>query len=174
MNTTHSHHINALSASSISGMTVINAKAETVGTIEDLMIDLDTGDTLYAVLSVDTGFLNLGSKYFAVPLEEFEVRPTEREATLHVEKERLEKSPGFDKDHWPSGPQHEFVTEVNTFYGRTPLRKPTREQQARERNPNYNKTGEHGKMRTTEDDLGRKSVSDKEHLASTDFNKNTL
>ncbi len=109
----------AISTSSISGTTVLNPALETIGSIKDIMIDIDSGEVLYAVLSVDTGFLNLDSKYFAIPLEEFEFRPEQKEAMLDVSKERLEDSPGFDKDNWPSGPQHEFVGEVYTYYGRT-------------------------------------------------------
>jgi sporulation protein YlmC with PRC-barrel domain len=110
--------LTALSASSISGTSVLNPSMETIGSIEDLMIDLNTGEVIYAVLSVDTGFLNMGSKHFAIPLEEFDFKPESKEAMLRVDKEKLENSPGFDKDNWPKGPQHNFVEEVFTYYGR--------------------------------------------------------
>jgi len=110
---------NIISASTIKGCRVINTSLESVGTIDDLMIDAQSGQVLYAVLSVNTGFLNLGNKYFAIPLEEFELRAEENEAMLNVDKDRLEKAPGFEKDQMPEGPQQEFASEVHSYYGRT-------------------------------------------------------
>ncbi len=162
---------NAISASSISGITVINPSLETIGTIEDVMIDFTNGDVLYAVLSVDTGFLNLGSKYFAIPLQEFQLRTEEKQAMLDLSKERLEQSPGFDKDNWPSGPQHQFVGEVNKFYGRTSRHEQTQE------HGNMNRGGGRGineGLRSSAEGIRRGSVSDQPHKASTDFNANTL
>lgn len=107
-----------LSSSSITGTTVRSTNDESIGQIKDLMIDIESGEVLYAVLSVNTGFLNLDSKYFAIPLEEFQFDTTREEAILNVTKERLEQSPGFDKDHWPTSAQHEFVDQVHSYYGR--------------------------------------------------------
>ncbi len=106
-----------LSSSSIIKTKVRSTNGEDIGKIEDLMIDTDSGEVVYAVLSVNTGFLNLGSKYFAIPLQVFDFDTQDEELILDIEKERLENSPGFDKDNWPSGPQHDFIDEVNTFYG---------------------------------------------------------
>lgn len=106
-----------LSSSSIAKTNVRNTNGEDIGKIEDLMIDTDSGEVVYAVLSVNTGFLNLGSKYFAIPLQVFDFDTQNEEVVLNIDKERLENSPGFDKDNWPSGPQHDFIDEVNTFYG---------------------------------------------------------
>lgn len=106
-----------LSSSSIAKTKVRSTNGEDIGKIEDLMIDTDSGEVVYAVLSVNTGFLNLGSKYFAIPLQVFDFDTGSEEIVLNIDKERLENSPGFDKDNWPSGPQHDFIDEVNTFYG---------------------------------------------------------
>lgn len=107
-----------LSASTINGSKVKNLKDEKVGEIKDLMIDTDTGDIAYAVLSVDTGFLNLESKYFAIPFQAFNFHSQRDDVlTLDIDKDRLKESPGFDKDNWPQGSQAEFIDEVNTFYG---------------------------------------------------------
>ena len=107
-----------LSSTSITGTTVRSTNDESIGEIKDLMIDTESGDVLYAVLSVNTGFLNMGSKYFAIPLEEFQFDTQREEAMLNVTKEKLEQSPGFDKDNWPTSAQHEFVDQVHSYYGR--------------------------------------------------------
>lgn len=107
-----------LSGSSIKGTTVKTPVDEKIGTIKDVMIETSTGQIAYAVLEVDTGFLNLGSKYFAIPWQALSLDNHQDDVIiLDVDKERLEKSPGFDKDNWPSGPQYDFINEVHSYYG---------------------------------------------------------
>ena len=114
-----------LSASSIAGTSVRNLRDENIGSIKDVMLYTDTGEVAYAVLSVNTGFLNLGSKYFAVPWEAFSCvraqRSGEEVITLDVDKEKLEKSPGFEKDNWPLSPQSEIIAASFKYYG-VPMR----------------------------------------------------
>ncbi|WP_194778135.1 PRC-barrel domain-containing protein [Pararhodonellum marinum] len=111
-------HDSIVSASTIEGNTVRTLADEKIGSIKDVMLDAESGKVAYVVLSVDTGFLNLSSKYFAIPWSAFSFH-TEIDDVfiLDVDRERLENSPGFDKDNWPSGPQRDFVNEVNTYYG---------------------------------------------------------
>lgn len=112
-----------MSASSLNGNDVRTPIDETIGDIKDIMIDLSTGEVSYAVLSVSTGFLNLENKYFAVPLGAFKFLnlgdgyTNENVLVLDVSKEKLENSPGFDKDNWPSHPDTAFVDSVNSYYG---------------------------------------------------------
>ncbi len=110
-----------LSTSSINGTRVKNAADEKLGEIKDVMLDTESGRVAYAVLSVDTGFLNLGSKYFAVPWEALEFDTAQEEVVVfNVDKDKLENSPGFDKDNWPGTPQTDFINEVHTYYGYDP------------------------------------------------------
>ena len=51
--------INAFMVDKIIGSKVINLKGETLGKIEDLVVDIDTGRILYAVLD-SGGFLGIG------------------------------------------------------------------------------------------------------------------
>lgn len=118
MKDTLSHLI--LSASSINGTNVRNAAGEKLGEIKDIMLDTETGKVAYAVLSVDTGFLNMGSKYFAIPWQAIDFDTIDEKVILNVDKEKLENSPGFDKDNWPAAPQTEFINEVHTYYGYDP------------------------------------------------------
>ena len=107
-----------LSASSIEGTTVRTPADEKVGDIKDIMLDTHSGEVVYAVLSVDTGFLNLGNKYFAIPWQALTFDTAQEEVVIFdVNKEKLENAPGFDKDNWPSEPQPEFVDEVHSYYG---------------------------------------------------------
>lgn len=114
-----------LSASSIEGTSVKNLRDEEIGTIKDVMLYTDTGEIAYAVLSVNTGFLNLESKYFAIHWEAMSFirasRSGEEVITLDVDKDKLENSPGFDKDDWPMTPQSEVISAAFKYYD-VPLR----------------------------------------------------
>ena len=105
-----------LSASTIRNTDVVNRAGEDLGTIEDLMIDPARGRVQYAVLDFG-GFLGIGDKLFAVPLEAFDVDTANERLTLDVTKDRLESAPGFDKSNWPSTADPAFVENVYDFYG---------------------------------------------------------
>ncbi len=105
-----------LSGSSLNDAVVENRNGQTVGSIKDVMIDSKTGQVSYAVLAVDAGFLNLGSKYFAIPLQALTFDYDNKRILVDISKEKLKNSPGFDKDNWPSGPQSEFIGSVYDFY----------------------------------------------------------
>ncbi|MDR7131380.1 sporulation protein YlmC with PRC-barrel domain [Algoriphagus sp. 4150] len=115
MNTQYNFPISSSTATDCAVKTI---KDEVVGTIKDIMLDTETGEVAYVVLSVDTGFLNLGSKLLALPWEAFDFHGHQRDVIIvKAAKEKLENAPGFDNDAWPVGPQYEFINEVHTYYG---------------------------------------------------------
>jgi sporulation protein YlmC with PRC-barrel domain len=108
-----------MSASSLVGEKVVNARGENLGKIEDVMLDLDGTRIAYAVLSFG-GLWGLGSKLFAVPWEML-ILDAERKAFLfNVDREALESAPGFDKDHWPDTINPEWEDMVHAHYGVEP------------------------------------------------------
>ena len=105
-----------LSTTSIQDTTVVNTQGETLGDVKDLMVDLDSNRIEYAVLDFG-GFLGIGDKYFAVPLQAFTVDRANERFVLDVTKERLEQAPGFDKTDWPSTADASFTEGVYDYYG---------------------------------------------------------
>jgi len=108
-------------ASEVIGREVRNRSGEKLGKVEELVIDPASGSIEYAVISFG-GFLGMGDKLFAVPsgvLETPEV--TEKGPGTHflfeVEKSRMEKAPGFDKDNWPDVRSASWRKVIDTFYG---------------------------------------------------------
>ena len=93
-------------ASTMIGSKVVNPEGEQLGSIKELMIDLDDGQIAYAVLSFG-GFLGVGDKLFAVPLEALTFDTEAHTVILDVDKEILKNAPGFDRDHWPDTAQYE-------------------------------------------------------------------
>jgi len=95
------HHFRA---STIDGMSVRNNNGDRLGSVKDIVIDFESGKVLYAALDFG-GFIGIGDKLFAVPWTAFKYHATsdgrDQFLILNVSKERLDKAPGFDKNHWP-------------------------------------------------------------------------
>jgi hypothetical protein len=73
----------------------------------------------YAVLSFG-GILRMGNKLFAVPWSAVTVDEDQKCLVLNVDKQTLEKAPGFDKDNWPDMDNAAFRSDVFRYYGATP------------------------------------------------------
>lgn len=108
--------IPVLSAGSLKGTSVVNPKGEDLGTLEEIMLHLDSGDVAYAVLSFG-GFLGMGDKLFAIPWQALTIDTANHRIVIDVDRQRLENAPGFDKDNWPMSPEHAWLQEVHTHYG---------------------------------------------------------
>jgi sporulation protein YlmC with PRC-barrel domain len=90
-------------ASTFIGSSVVNTQGESLGKIDDLVIDPATGRITYAVLSHGS-ILGFGGKLFAVSWEALTLQPDGKAFVLNVSKEVLESAPGFDKSNWPKQP----------------------------------------------------------------------
>lgn len=84
-----------LANSEVIGQDVVNVKGEEVGSIADLVMDPDQ-KLVGIVLSVG-GFLGVGDKWVAVPVDQIEFPAKDQPAKLLVEvsKEQLENAPDF-------------------------------------------------------------------------------
>jgi hypothetical protein len=109
-----------LKASEIIGMNVRGESGDdNIGSINDLVID-QQGRVNYAAVSFG-GFLGVGDKLFAVPLEaiDFVRNDEDAYARISVTEDKLKEMEGFDQDHWPDMPN-------KTFLGSDPLRQAER------------------------------------------------
>jgi len=118
MNTTSTKTRNTLSATTLIGDPVVNRNGESLGKIEDLMIEPERSRVSYAVLSFG-GFLGMGNKLFAVPLQAMRLSREEKRFVLDVDKERLKNAPGFDKDQWPDFADPAYGQKLFSYYGVT-------------------------------------------------------
>jgi sporulation protein YlmC with PRC-barrel domain len=111
-----------LKLSKVIGVKVENAKGDNLGEINDVVIDPIDGRITYAVLEAG-GFLGLGEKYFAIPWRAFQTVADENDRgdidklILNVDKDRMKKAPGFDKDHWPNMADPQWGQTMHTYYG---------------------------------------------------------
>ena len=108
-----------MAASSFEGETVVNLQGETIGEIEEIMLDVRAGRVAYAVLSVG-GFLGIGEKYFAVPWNAITMDTDNHRFVIDVDQDRLKNAQGFDSDHWPSMADHAWAVKVHDEYRTRP------------------------------------------------------
>ena len=122
-------HPRVLSASSIIGSQVINPEGEQLGSIKDMVVDLDDAQIAYAVLSFG-GIMGLGDKLFAIPLEALTFDTQSNHAVLDVDREVLKNAPGFDKEKWPDVAEYEagWLRNIYEYYGYSPYWMPDKQE----------------------------------------------
>jgi len=101
----------------LTGLNVMNPQGEKIGTIEDLVINLQDGKVQYIALSVG-GVLGIGDKLFAVPFQEvrFNHGKDEMYFVIDISKEKLEQAPGFNKSDWPDFADPQWRSKVDNYY----------------------------------------------------------
>jgi sporulation protein YlmC with PRC-barrel domain len=110
-----------MGADTLIGDSVVNAADDDLGDIKEIMLDMQTGQVAYAVLSFG-GFLGMGDKLFAVPWQALHLDTVNKRFVLDIDKERLQNAPGFDKDAWPDMADAQWAQHIHSFYGTDPTR----------------------------------------------------
>ncbi len=100
--------LRVLSAKDMEKTTVRNAQGEELGTIENMMLDVNAGKVDYVILAYG-GVLGVGTKYFAIPWEALTPRPEEKVLVAPISKERLDQAEGIDADNPPMEPNWDLV-----------------------------------------------------------------
>ena len=108
-----------LAAGTLAGDSVRNSAGEDLGKVNEIMIDIPSGQVAYAVLSFG-GVLGIGGKLFAVPWSALTVDQDEKCFILDVDRQTLETAPGFDKNNWPDMADTTWGQQIARHYGRTP------------------------------------------------------
>jgi sporulation protein YlmC with PRC-barrel domain len=108
--------VQRLTATSIIGDKIENLAGEDLGNIDNLMINLHSGDIEYVVIEFGS-FMGIGGKLFAVPFHELQLNADKKAFILNRDKDYLKNTPGFDKTHWPDTNDHVYFDSVNNYYG---------------------------------------------------------
>jgi sporulation protein YlmC with PRC-barrel domain len=89
-----------LSAQRLHGNEVYDRQGNKLGTIEDLMLDIDSSRVRYAVLGFTTP-LGQPKKHFAVPVTALALDSENECFVVNAPKERLDTADGFNPDAPP-------------------------------------------------------------------------
>ncbi|QDT02236.1 PRC-barrel domain protein [Rubripirellula lacrimiformis] len=118
----------SIRVSQLIGYNIQNSQGESVGEINDIVIDSRTGKVRYAAVTYG-GFLGVGNKLFAVPFEAFKVQVDPDEVgdddidaddyvlVLNVTQEQLDGQQGFDEDNWPDMADRKWAADLDKRYG---------------------------------------------------------
>lgn len=109
-----------MGADTLIGEDVRNPADESLGDIKEIMIDMQSGQVAYAVLSYG-GVMGMGQKLFAVPWGALRLDTDAKCFRLNASKESLKNAPGFDSQAWPSMADPDWSRTVHEFYGTTPV-----------------------------------------------------
>lgn len=112
-------------ATKIIGTVVKNTSDEDLGDIKDLVLDPESGQVVYAVVSFG-GVTGVNNQRFAVPWDKLFAVPwpalhwsrDKEYFVLDVDKSALNNAPGFDKKHWPDSTDKWSIDrdELDRFY----------------------------------------------------------
>ena len=111
----------AFRASDLMDLDVRNSSGATVGSVHDLVIDVESGKVRYVAVAYG-GFAGLGDKLFAVPLTQFKaLKDTEDDVyyfSTNLSEEKMKNAPGFDEENWPAmASQTQWTQQVDKYYG---------------------------------------------------------
>lgn len=90
--TTQTGHTEAIAASRVIGTSVYNTAGESIGSIEDVMLDKTSNGIMFAVIGFG-GFLGIGERYHAVPWSVLDYEKSRGGYVVPFTKEQLEAAP---------------------------------------------------------------------------------
>jgi sporulation protein YlmC with PRC-barrel domain len=117
-----------LRLSEIMDMEVRNAQDEDLGSIEDVVVEAESGKIRYAAVSVG-GFLGVGDRLIAVPWQSLRIQQApnddDKYVLLNADRAKIENAPGFNEENWPDFGNQRFSEEVDVYYGDSAERRTT-------------------------------------------------
>lgn len=85
-----------IAAEKIKGASVYNPAGDSLGTIDDVMIDKASGRAIYAVMSFG-GFLGMGEKFHPLPWATLKYDAMKGGYVVNLDKKVLEAAPNYDR-----------------------------------------------------------------------------
>jgi sporulation protein YlmC with PRC-barrel domain len=109
------HSNQVVRTAEVIGRAVVDNCTEKLGKIEDLVLDKNSGEVRYAVLSCG-GFLKMGSEFYAIPWKKLDYCPEAKAFRMTIAKEVLKTAPGFNKGNWPDFANSLWSKPIDDFY----------------------------------------------------------
>jgi sporulation protein YlmC with PRC-barrel domain len=105
--------------SGLTGTSVQNLQGETLGDLDDLVIDMHEGHVAYGVLSMRRGFLGLSRELAVVPWSAIDVLSEPGAARLDMDRETLQAM-AFRPADFPNLADPQYSREIHQRFGATP------------------------------------------------------
>ena len=105
-----------ISSEKVTGTSVENTKGDSLGHIEEIMIDKISGRVGYAVLNYGS-FLGMGGKLFALPWDILKYDTGRNAYVVGIPEDRLKNAPSFDAGTEPNWGDPQYTKELHDYYG---------------------------------------------------------
>ncbi len=93
--TTSSGHTSAILASRVKGTAVYNTAGDKIGTVEDVVLDKQSNQIMFAALGFG-GLLGIGEKYYPVPWSMLNYSEDKGGYVVPLDKSNIDKAPAYD------------------------------------------------------------------------------
>ncbi len=93
--TTTSGHTSAILASKVKGTAVYNPAGDRIGTVEDVVLDKQTNQIMFAALGFG-GVLGLGEKYYPVPWSMLDYDEDKGGYVVPLSNDSLDAAPAYE------------------------------------------------------------------------------
>lgn len=107
---------NLIAANKVQGTSVYNAAGDSLGSIEDVMIDKLSGKVAYAIMSFG-GFLGIGNQYHPLPWSILHYDTSMTGYVVNLDKNQLEGSPAYDVGQDPAWGDRDYERRIHDYYG---------------------------------------------------------
>ena len=104
-------------ATSFYARMVADSDGNMLGSISDLILDLERGRVAYVVVSTG-GFMGMGERMFAVPWQA--LRSVGQQFVLDCKRAALEAAPAYEPDRWPSISTYGWHERVHAHFHSRP------------------------------------------------------
>ena len=104
-------------ASEVIGLSIENMQGETLGDVEDVILDPTKASIQYVLVGTG-GFLGLGEDWVAVPWKSLRVTPDLDDAYLPMSEEAFENAPRVNQDSLDRESNSDWSREVEDYYSK--------------------------------------------------------
>ena len=105
-----------ISSEKVQGTSVENPKGDSLGVIDEVMIDKVSGQVAYAVLKYGS-FLGMGGKLFALPWDQLKYNTDRGAYIVNIPEDRLRGAPSFEESAEPNWSDPAYNRGLHDYYG---------------------------------------------------------
>jgi len=110
-----------IAAKKVQNATVYNTALEKLGSLEDVMIDKETGRIAYAILA-HGGFLGIADQYYPMPWEKLRYDREMGGYIVDISLDVLQGAPSYTDEATAGWHDDDWNRSIDTHYGTGPFR----------------------------------------------------
>jgi hypothetical protein len=104
-----------ISSEKVDGTSVYDRRGESLGSVHRLMIDKDTGQVAYAVMSFG-GFLGIGESYHPLPWKLLTYDTRLGGYVVDLDRSRLEGAPSYTSRTMPDWSDRSYMGRIDRYW----------------------------------------------------------